>query len=166
MAFILFIAFLISIRLIELFVAKRNEKWLIQNGAVEFGKEHYPFIVALHVFFIASLITELFLKGVTAPNLFLLITWIILIILKIYVISSLGKYWNTKIFRIPGSPSVRSGLYNYIKHPNYIIVVTEIMVIPLIFKLYITATLFSVLNAIMLRIRITEENKVWNNPDL
>ncbi len=76
------------------------------------------------------------------------------------VISSLGRYWNTKIFRVPGAPLIKKGPYKFFKHPNYIIVVCEIAVIPLIFHLYRTAIVFSILNAVMLSVRIKEENKV------
>lgn len=164
MAFIIFILCLISLRIIELIVSKRNEKWLVENGAIEFGKEHYPFIVLLHIFFIASMLVEYIFRGMTTTNYYLLTAYFLLTLLKISVISSLGKYWNTKIYRIPGSNALRNGVYNYINHPNYIIVVLEIALIPLIFKLYFTAVAFSILNAIVLRIRIKEENRVWNNP--
>ena len=160
MYFLLFISFLIILRLSELWVAKRNEIWLRANGAVEYGKKHYPFIVLLHVGFILSLVIEYLLKAAETPNYFLLVLFLALIAFKMQIIYSLGKYWNTKIFHISGVPLVRKGLYKYIKHPNYFIVVSEIAVIPLIFHLYVTAIVFSLLNAIMLSIRIKEENKI------
>lgn len=162
MAFIIFIFFLIGIRIAELVVSRQNEKWLRANGAVEYGQKHYPLIVLLHVSFIISLIIEYYLKPTQSVNYFLLIVYLILIATKVIVISSLGKYWNTKIFHISGSQLVRKGLYKYVKHPNYFIVICEIAVIPFIFNLYITAAVFSVLNAIMLSVRIREENKILN----
>lgn len=162
MAFIIFIFFLIGIRIAELVVSRQNEKWLRANGAVEYGQKHYPLIVLLHVSFIISLIIEYYLKPTQSVNYFLLIVYLILIATKVMVISSLGKYWNTKIFHISGSRLVRKGLYKYVKHPNYFIVICEIAVIPFIFNLYITAAVFSVLNAIMLSVRIREENKILN----
>jgi methyltransferase len=79
-----------------------------------------------------------------------------------WVIVSLGKYWNTKILRIPGMAPVTKGPYKYFRHPNYIIVVCEFIVVPLVFHLYSTAIIFSVLNAFMLSVRIREENRAWN----
>jgi methyltransferase len=73
----------------------------------------------------------------------------------------LGKYWNTKIYRIPGGFPVKRGPYKFIKHPNYMEVVCEIAVIPLVFHLFYTAVIFSVLNAVMLTVRIKVEDKVW-----
>lgn len=159
MNFYTFIACLVLLRLSELFIARKNERWLRANGAVEYGQGHYPFIVLLHTCFIISLIVE-FRLGTPGPaNNYLLLLYVFLLLVKAHVIWSLGKYWNTKIFRIESRPLIRSGLYRYIKHPNYCIVVAEIAVIPLIFQLYCTAVAFSVLNALMLYIRITAENK-------
>jgi len=85
----------------------------------------------------------------------------LLLLFKFWALSSLGKYWNTKIFRVPGSGPVKKGPYKLFKHPNYFIVVCEIAIIPLVFNLYYTAIIFTVLNAIMLSVRIKVENKVW-----
>ena len=160
MVFILFISFIILLRMLELFYSRRNEKWLVQNGALEYGQKHYPFIVTLHVLFFISMIVEYLIFQPVSYNLFLLITYLILLIGKTWVILSLGKFWNVKIYHIPNVPPVKEGIYAYFKHPNYMIVVIEIAVIPLIFQLYYTAIVFSILNSIMLFVRIREENKV------
>jgi len=159
MVFILFISFVILLRMGELILSKSNEKWLLQNGAVEYGNNHYPFIVALHILFIISLIIEYYTKQTVSFSLFMLLFYFSLIAFKTWVILSLGKFWNTRIYHIPGIPLVKKGPYNYFKHPNYQIVVAEIVVIPMIFHLYFTAITFTLLNAIMLFIRIKVENK-------
>jgi methyltransferase len=159
MAFILFISFIILLRIGELLLSKRNEKWLLQNGAVEYGKKHYPFIVLLHTLFILSLIVEYFVRQPGSYNLVLLIFYFLLLIFKAWVLLSLGKYWNTKIYHISSVSLIQKGPYKYFKHPNYFVVVLEIAIIPLIFHLYFTAIIFTILNAIMLFIRIKEENK-------
>ncbi|TSD67456.1 hypothetical protein FFF34_008715 [Inquilinus sp. KBS0705] len=159
MIFILFLVFLIVQRLTELFVSARNEKWLLANGAVEYGKAHYPYMVAMHTLFIISLIAEYIWRGTNAVNYALLIVFFVLIMLKFVVISTLGFYWNTKIYRVPGTAPVASGIYKYVKHPNYIIVILEIAIIPLTFNLYYTAIAFSILNAVMLTVRIKKENE-------
>jgi methyltransferase len=160
MIFILFISFVILLRFGELILSKKNEKWLLQNGAVEYGKKHYPFIVALHTVFFISLIIEYFTQKIPSFSLFILVFYFIVLALKVWVISSLGKFWNTKIFRIQSIPSIKKGVYKYVKHPNYLIVILEIALIPLAFHLYFTAIIFSLLNAIILTIRIKEENQV------
>ncbi len=162
MAFILFILFIILLRIGELLLSKRNEKWLLQNGAIEYGQKHYPFIVSLHVLFIISLIVEYSMKQAVSFSLFWLIVYLLLIVFKAWVILSLGKFWNTKIYHIPNLPLIRKGMYRYLKHPNYMIVIAEIAIIPLTFHLYYTAIIFTVLNSMMLAVRIKEENKALN----
>lgn len=193
MVFTVFLLFLILLRLGELLLARRNERWLRSQGAVEYGQAHYPYMVLLHVLFFLSLIAEYLLtpaRGYSLPLLIpahdyslpllvpardyslpflipardyslpLLILYFLLLALKVHVISSLGRYWNTKIFRIPGRPLVKKGPYRFLKHPNYAIVVAEIGLIPLIFHLYLTAIVFTLLNAGMLYVRIGEEDRV------
>jgi methyltransferase len=164
MYFIIFISLLIILRLTELYISRRNEKWLLSQGAIEYGHEHYPFVVALHTCFIISLVVEYFFIGRPHPVSYVFLSLVITVLLfKWWLMSSLGKYWNTKIYRIPGSIAVRKGPYKFIRHPNYVDVVCEIAMIPLVFHLYHTAVIFSALNAIMLTVRIKEENKVWAN---
>ena len=160
MTFIFFISFLIIQRLSELYVSSKNEKWLLRNGAIEYGKEHYPYIVLLHTLFIISLIAEYIWRANAGANYFFIALFFVLIIIKVVVISTLGHYWNTKIYKVPGTRPIATGIYKYIKHPNYIIVICEIAIIPLAFHLYYTAVAFIILNAIMLTVRIKKENEV------
>lgn len=160
MIFIIFILFLIFQRLAELYVSSKNQKWLLRNGAIEYGKDHYPYMVAMHTLFIISVITEYIWRDDTIVSYPLIILFFLLIVIKVVVISTLGHYWNTKIYKVPGTRPVATGIYKYIKHPNYIIVICEIVIIPLAFGLYYTAIAFTILNAIMLTVRIKKENEV------
>jgi methyltransferase len=160
MIFSLFISFIILLRISELLISKRNEKWLLQNGAVEYGKDQYLFMIILHSLFIVTLIFEYLIKQPLSYNLFFIILYFLLISFKVWIIFSLGTFWNTKIYRISKMPLIKKGPYKYFKHPNYFIVTAEIAVIPLAFNLYYTAITFALLNMIMLFIRIKEENKI------
>ncbi|RYD87741.1 MAG: hypothetical protein EOP54_28330 [Sphingobacteriales bacterium] len=115
----------------------------------------------MHTLFIISLIAEYFLRGGPPINFLFLGIFIVLLLFKFWVISSLGKYWNTRIYRVPNFQPVNTGPFKWLKHPNYMEVVCEIAVIPLVFHLYYTAIIFTVLNAAMLYVRIGVENKVW-----
>jgi len=157
--FILFILFIILLRIGELLLSKSNEKWLVENGAVEYGKEHYPFIVALHTLFLLSLIIEYIIRQPVSYSLFLIILYFLLLVFKAWIILSLGRFWNTKIYHIENIPLVEKGPYKYFKHPNYFVVIAEIAIIPLCFHLYCTAIVFTLLNALMLYVRVKEENK-------
>lgn len=162
MYFIIFILILIFQRLTELYISSKNQKWLLSHGAVEYGREHYPYMIALHSLFIVSLITEyLFLPGAHEVSFISLYFLVALFAFKYWIIGSLGNYWNTRIYRVPGAAPIKKGPYKLFKHPNYIDVVLEIGVIPLVFHLYYTTLVFSVLNAAMLWVRIRVENKVW-----
>ena len=161
MYFTIFIIFFILQRLSELYIARGNEKWLLSQGAVQYGQSHYPFIIALHTGFIISIIAEYFLRDQPPISWIFLAIFIAVLLFKYWALSSLGKYWNTKIYRVPGVYPVKKGPYKFLKHPNYMEVVCEIAIIPLVFHLYYTAVIFTVLNAIMLTVRITVENKVW-----
>ena len=157
--FTLFILFVILVRIGELLLSKRNERWLLQHNAVEFGGKHYPFIVILHVLFFISLFSEYVTQPIHDYSLVLIILYFFLLVCKAWIIKSLGKFWTTKIYRIRGIPLIQKGPYKYVKHPNYIVVIVEIAIIPLAFHLYTTAIVFTLLNALLLSIRIKEENK-------
>lgn len=159
MVFAVFIGLVILLRLGELLLARSNERWMLRHGAKEYGQAHYPYIVALHTLFFVSLITEYVFTSTGYYSLPLLVLYFLLLGFKAWVIGSLGKCWNTKIFRIAGGPLVKKGPYRFLKHPNYLVVIAEIALIPLIFHLYITAIVFTLLNAVMLFVRIREENK-------
>src|ERR1035437_8235715 len=159
MVFIFFITFIVVLRIAELLLSKRNERWLLQQGAVEYGKKHYYLIVVMHILFIISLLLEYDILQPTEYSTSFLILHFVLLALKAWVIATLGTFWNTKIFHNSAYPFVKNGPYKYIKHPNYIIVIAEIAVIPLIFHLFYTAVVFTLLNAIILSVRIAEENK-------
>jgi methyltransferase len=161
MYFWIFLAFLITQRLSELYIARQNEKWLLQQGAVQYGQNHYPFMVGMHTLFIVSMIVEYIVRDNTPFNYYFLLAFILVLSFKFWALSSLGKYWNTKIYRVPGVYPVNKGPYKIFKHPNYMEVILEIAIIPLVFNLYYTAIIFSVLNAMMLYVRISVENKVW-----
>ena len=156
-------------RLLELRLAKRNERTLKAKGAVEYGAKHYKWIVLLHSLFLVSLGLEV---AVRRPELAIweiapLSIFIFCQIFRIWVLTSLGPFWNTKIMVLPGAEVVIKGPYRYIKHPNYLVVALEILALPLIFQAYFTALVFSLLNAcLLLGVRIpTEEQALRERTD-
>ena len=148
-------------RLVELFIAKRNEKWMKSQGALEAGASHYPYMVAMHVcFFIALIVEVIGFNRELSPVWPLFLTLFLLAqVLRVWCLSSLGKYWNTKIIVLPNAEVVRKGPYKWIRHPNYVIVATELIVLPLQFSAYITAILFTLLNIWMMSVRIPAEEQ-------
>lgn len=161
MAFIIFIGFIILQRLTELVVAKRNEEWMKSKGAIEFGKEHYPAMVLIHASFFIVFIFEViyFNKSLSLYWPILLALFLITQAMRIWALTSLGKFWNTKIIILPGADVVKKGPYKIIKHPNYLIVALELIVIPLMYNAYITLATFTLLNIVILSIRIPAEER-------
>jgi methyltransferase len=157
-----FVGFIVVQRLLELAHAKRNLQWALENGGKEFSSEHYPYMVLLHSSWIVALLLEGWLRGSSLAPLWWL--WLGLFVAaqvgRYHVISSLGKLWNTRIIIVPNAKLVQSGLYKYIKHPNYVIVALELLVAPLVFGAWVTTVVYTVLNAILLlRFRIPAEEK-------
>jgi methyltransferase len=157
-----FILFVIVQRLLELRVARRNETWARAHGAVEHAPEHYPWMVAMHTAWIASTLLEGLGRGGTLGPFWAL--WLGLFALaqvgRYWAISSLGTYWNTRILIVPGAKLVRRGPYRFIPHPNYVVVALELLVGPLIFGAWVTALVFTALNAaLLLGVRIPAEER-------
>ena len=143
-------------RLSELVISARNTKVLMQNGAVEHGAAHYPAMIALHGSWLILL--WLFVGG-RPVNLPLLGVFAVLQALRIWVLATLGTRWTTRIIVVPGAERVTGGPFRLISHPNYAVVVAEIAVLPLVFGLIWIAVLYTVLNALMLYVRIGAENR-------
>lgn len=160
MFFNLFFAFLILERLIELCIAGRNSRFIKSIGGYEVGEKHYLIIVLLHITFLAALFIEANYRNHLPEYWFIpFIIFVIAQALRIWVISSLGKYWNTRIYIVPNASPVTNGPYRYLRHPNYIIVMLEMITIPLIFGAYITAIIFPIINVLILSYRIRVEEK-------
>ena len=143
-------------RLVELRLADRNSRRLLAEGAIEYGRGHYPFIVALHMLWLAALWWWVPGRPIDIP---LLLFFLLLQLGRVWVIATLGERWTTRIIVKPGAPLVKSGPYRFLNHPNYLIVTLEIAILPLVFGLWQIALVFSLLNAIILSIRIGAENR-------
>ena len=143
-------------RLAELWLAGRNTRRLLAEGATEHGKGHYPLIFAVHA---AWLITLWLLATDRPVDMFWLAMFVILQAARLWVIATLGPRWTTRIIVHPTAALVREGPYRYLNHPNYWVVIGEIAVLPLVFGLPWVAVIFTVLNLGALTIRIREENR-------
>lgn len=143
-------------RLAELWLAGRNTRKLLADGAREHGAAHYPLIVAVHAAWLAALWWLAPGRPVSIP---LLATFAMLQIARLWVIASLGRRWTTRIIVPAQAPLVKRGPYRLLDHPNYAVVVLEIAILPLVFGLVRVAAAFTLLNAIALIIRIRAEDR-------
>jgi methyltransferase len=144
-------------RVAELAWAARNTARLRRRGAIEADSGGYPFFVALHAGWLASL--ALFVPVATLPSWPLLGFFALLQPARVWVILSLGRFWTTRVLSPPGAPLVRTGPYRWLRHPNYLIVTAEIAVLPLAFGSVAIAMTFSVLNLALITRRIAIEDR-------
>ncbi len=143
-------------RLIELIIASRNTRALLAEGAYEVGRGHYPVIVFLHSAWLVAL-WALLLLGYAQFNLWLAAAYLAVQVLRVWTLVSLGRYWTTRIIVVPGAPLVRTGPYRFFRHPNYLVVVLEIALLPLALGSWPLALGFSIANAVALAWRIRAE---------
>lgn len=145
-------------RLAELVYAGRNTRRLLSEGGEEFGADHYHWFIVLHSAWLAVII--LLVDPLRMLNPVLLALFIGSQILRLWTLVSIGRWWTTRIISSPHFDRVRSGPYKYISHPNYLVVVLEIAIVPLLMGLPWAALIFTILNAALLRRRIAVENAV------
>ena len=148
-------------RVAELVVSQRNAAWSLRHGGVETGRGHYGVMVVLHVGLLAGAVAEVWIRR---PDVFPLVAATMLAVvvlaqaLRWWCIGTLGRQWNTRVIVVPGLPLVRRGPYRWLRHPNYVAVVAEGLALPLVHSAWITATVFTALNAFLLTVRLRVEN--------
>ncbi|GLQ20585.1 isoprenylcysteine carboxyl methyltransferase family protein [Algimonas porphyrae] len=154
----LFLLYIIAERLIELPIAARNTRRLKAQGGVEHAPGHYPLIVAVHAGWIIAMV--LFGHDNLISS-FWLIVYVVLQLLRLYILGTLGRRWTTRIIVVPGEQKVTKGPFALVPHPNYLLVIAEIMVAPLVLGLWEVAAIFGALNAAVLVIRVSAEERAW-----
>jgi methyltransferase len=161
LAAVLFVVALAAQRLWELGLSRRHEKILRARGAVEHGREHFPLLVAVHVLLLLGIVFEVFVLGARPSAVWP--RWAALFVagqmLRYAAIRALGDFWNVRVLVVPKAKLVRTGPYRWLRHPNYLAVVLELVAAPMIFGAWRTAILVSLLNAVALWVRIRCEER-------
>ena len=146
-------------RLAELAISKRNLGLARARGGREHGFGHYPFMVVLHTgLLVACLIEAAHRSFIPALGWPMIAVVVLAQALRWWCIAVLGPSWNTRVIVVPGLPLVERGPYRWLRHPNYVAVVLEGIALPLVHSAWITAVVFTVVNAGLLRVRISSEN--------
>jgi methyltransferase len=160
-AYVILIGLVAAERVAELVVSQRNLATSKARGGSEFGAGHYPTMVVLHTALLASCLAEvLVLHRPFIP----ILGWSMLAValaaqgLRWWCITTLGWQWNTRVIVVPGAARVTGGPYRYLSHPNYVAVALEGVALPLVHSAWITAVVFTVLNAALMMARIKVEN--------
>jgi len=145
----------------ELRLAQRNERLARAAGAIEAGAGHYPWMVAIHTLFLISCVLEVWLLDrpfTPRAGGAMLLLLAVATALRYWTITILGERWTTRILVRPGVPLITGGPFRWLRHPNYLAVVIEIAALPLVHGAWLTAVVFSVVNAALLTVRIRAEN--------
>jgi methyltransferase len=145
-----------TLRLIELWHARRNTAALLAAGGVELGRRHYPLLVLLHAAWLLAI--AVLVPASATVSWPLLGVFALLQLLRLWILVSLGQFWTTRVITLPGVPLVRRGPYRFMRHPNYLVVSAEILVLPLAFAAWKISLVFSTLNAAILIWRLRIEN--------
>src|SRR6478735_4320592 len=161
----LFVVLLLAVgaeRVAELVVSERNRRWSLAQGGVESGAGHYPPMVLLHTGLLVGALVEVL---VADRPFYGWLGWPMLALalgaqgLRWWCIATLGRQWGTRVVVVPGLTAVTSGPYRFLRHPNYLAVVVGGFALPLVHTAWVTAAVFSVLNAALLRVRIRTEEQ-------
>lgn len=165
---LLFLALILATgveRIYELVVSRRHAAVAFAKGGKEFGQGHFPAMVVLHT----GMLFGAFFEVMLLDRPFLgLMGWVFLALVilaqiaRYWIIWALGEQWNTRVIVIPGATRVTRGPYrlSWLRHPNYWVVAIEGVVLPLVHGAWLTAIIFTILNAILLlRYRIPTENR-------
>ncbi|OBI39250.1 isoprenylcysteine carboxyl methyltransferase family protein [Mycobacterium colombiense] len=148
-------------RVAELVVSTRNARWSFTKGAKEFGRAHYPVMVIIHTGLLVGCLVEPwalhrpFIAWLGWPMLAVVVASQTL---RWWCITTLGRRWNTRVIVLPQAPLVRQGPYRWLHHPNYVAVVAEGVALPLVHTAWLTAIIFTLANAAVLRVRLRVEN--------
>jgi len=149
-------------RLAELVVAKRNLAWALARGGQEHGFAHYPVMVVLHTGLLVGCLVEVL---VAHRPFVAALGWPMSVLvlaaqgLRWWCIRTLGPQWNTRVIVVPRLALITGGPYRFIRHPNYVAVVVEGVALPLVHSAWLTALVFTVLNAALLAVRIRAEDR-------
>jgi len=154
-------------RVAELALSRRNARWALACGGVESGQVHFRVMVAFHALFLAACFFEPrwanrpFHPAQAAACIVVLL---LAQALRWWSIDTLGPRWNARVIVVPGMLPVTSGPYRRLRHPNYVAVIVEMIALPLVQGAWITAVIATLGNALLLRTRISVEERALGDP--
>ncbi len=161
-AYTAFLLLLGAERLVELIISRRNAAWALGRGGLEYGQRHFVWMKLLHSAFLAACVLEVWLL---ARPFLPALGWPMLALalaaqgLRYWAVTTLGRRWNVRVIVLPGEPAVAGGPYRYLRHPNYLAVIVEGLAVPLLHGAWITALSFTLLNGLLLAVRIRCEER-------
>jgi methyltransferase len=165
LAFGIFIGLLALQRLFELRKSEQHRRQILMRGGREHGASHFPYMALLHTLWLVAIPLEVWLFDRPASMPVAIAAGVFFLggqVLRMLAMHELGERWCARIMTLPNRPPVTKGIFRFLRHPNYTGVVLEIASAPMLHMAYLTAIIFSLLNAWLLVVRIRAEEKALN----
>jgi len=163
---ILFIALLAAVglaRLFEMRLSRRHQRSLADKGFARAPEPGFRWMVALHTGVLLAAAVEVLVarRPLVVP---LAVAALVLLVLanalRLWVIRTLAGHWNVNVVNSIGMGVVNHGPFRFIRHPNYVAVFVELLVLPLVHGAYVTALVGAVLHGLVLRRRLALEDGI------
>ncbi|WP_461183279.1 isoprenylcysteine carboxylmethyltransferase family protein [Virgibacillus kimchii] len=158
---------ILSVRVLELYISRKNEQWLKVRGAIEDEGWKYRWIYLLHWLFFLSILAEclLLIQPDKLHTLFFFL-FIVLTAGKLWCMVSLGRFWTLKKLMLPGVLLFRRGPYRLIKEPYNIISIIQLFIVPLLFGAYLTALIFPLIHLLIIQVKLPEKGRAYTKAPL
>jgi isoprenylcysteine carboxyl methyltransferase (ICMT) family protein YpbQ len=166
MYLIIFLIAAFAWRITTVVISARHEKALKLSGGKEYGDSTSLLLAGFHVLFYVSAVVEGLGRDDMADTVSYvgLVMYAVSAVALISVIRSLGPLWTIKLIIAPGHHVVRSGLFRFIRHPNYFVsIIPELVGLALATNAYWTLCIGLPLYAIPLTMRIRQEENVMKS---
>jgi methyltransferase len=152
--------------LIEQRVSLANERWLRLQGAVEPPRDVFATMRWAYPTVFVAMAIEGLLAGPPPPAWMLagLVVFVIGKLVKVWAIRSLGQRWTFRVLVLPNAPLVTTGPYGWVRHPNYIGVIGELVGMALFTGARITGPLATLAFGLLIRARIKVEEEALRHP--
>ena len=154
-------SFLRTISIIYSFIHERRLK---REGAKEYLKiNSYLLIITCVVIYVSSIFEVLYIQKTQFSIITIigLVIYIFSMVILIFVIKGLGKFWTMKILIAQKHVLKANGIYRYFKHPNYYLnIIPEMIGIGFIAKSFYSTSILFILLLIILFYRIKKEEEI------
>lgn len=166
--FVSLVSIAVVIALIERCYALRNEKRLLREGGRRIARSLYRLMLPAYAAIFPLSLIEFFALRRDPP-----VPWMIALImlflaaklLKLWAVLQLRRDWTMNVVIPADLRVVTSGPYRYIRHPNYVAVLLEVVALPLAGGAWITALAGGLAFLWLLRARVrAEEAALFAHP--
>lgn len=161
MLFVAIGAIVFGSMIVEAALARRNEQAQRARGGREPDGDVYASMRIAYPAVFLAMLAEGALRGRPSSNVILggAVGFALAKLLKWWAIASLGSRWTFRIIVIPGEPLVVGGPYRYLRHPNYVAVIGELVSVALLAGAFVAGPIATVFFGALMARRVRVENR-------